>query len=234
MTAATENFTRTSSLQRRKSASHGRPSMPAPGLEEEQIPTIQEAMRVLYGTEGVIPRNRAVIGSDLDRLRTRLGGLTITDACWLFGIQKLRWHTLVKSDEPLTDVTLAILCRTLDTYPELCPIKPSLKASWVFKWLKDVDPQLDQRQFSLLLGREKSAAHRWLKLGSAVSPKVDRMFHILTMMILSGVNPGRSIEPLVMMEAQSRGLDISKEGMWSTPDARVRPKRRKPGERNEA
>lgn len=218
-------------LQRRKSASHGRPSMPAPGMDDESVPTIAESMRAMYDTEPVLSRDKPVTGRDLDRLRLRLGGITVTDACWLFGLQRGRWYALTKQDTPLDDTSLAVLMRVFDAYPQLCPVKPAPKPSYVFHWLREVHPNLDQRQFSLLLGREKSAAHRWLKQGMAVSPKVERLFNILQTMILAGMQPMNSLEPLVVLEATSRGLDLTRDGMWSTPQNRIKPKRRKPGER---
>lgn len=222
-----------SSLQRKRHANHGRPSKPAPGLEVgASVPTVEEALRERYGSEPMIPRTRPVVGRDLNDLRTRLGGITVTDACWLFGLQRNRWYQLTKSDKPLDDVSLALFARILDVYPELCPIKPVPRAEWVFHWLKEINPNLDQRSFSLLLGREKSAAHRWLKLGAAVSPKIERLFTTMQSLLLSRMNPHLAIEPLVQVEATARGLDVT-EGVWSKEGARVKPKRRKAGERGE-
>lgn len=229
--AAAELAPKMGILQRRKSASHGRPSLPAPGLENESIPTIAESMRSMYETEPVLSRDKPVTGRDLDRLRLRLGGITVTDACWLFGLQRGRWYALIKQDKPLDDTSLAVLMRVLDAYPQLCPVKPAPKPSYVYHWLREVHPNLDQRQFSLLLGREKSAAHRWLKQGVAVSPKVERLFNVLQTMILAGMQPLNSLEPLVVLEATARGIDLTSEGMWSKPGARIKPKTRQPGQR---
>lgn len=221
-----------SSLRRRKSATHGRPSKPAAGIEHGEVPSVEEAMRMLQGGEPAIPATRPVTGRDLNLLRTRLGGITVTDACWLFGLQRTRWYALTKSDKPLEDVSLAMVARIYDNYPEFCPVKPAPRAQWVFEWLKQLDPMLDQRSFSLLLGREKSAAHRWLKMGAAVSPKVERLFAAMHSMMLSRVNAAQVFEKIVKHEADARGLDIT-EGAWSTEDNRIKPKRRKAGERIE-
>lgn len=219
-----------SSLQRRKSPGRGRPSEPAPGMAQVAVPSIEAAMRRLYGSEPVIPSTRPVVGLDLDLLRTRLGGITVTDACWLFGLQRNRWYELVRSKEPLEDVTLAMMIRVYDMFPEMCPIKPVPKAEWVYHWLKEINPTLDQRTFSLLLGREKSAAHRWLKLGQSVSPKIERLFTTMQAMMIAQINPLKAMEPLVQIEASARGLDVN-EGVWSTKDNRIKPQLAARGER---
>jgi hypothetical protein len=223
-----------SSLRRNGGAVLGRPPLPAAGMSDIDVPSITDAMRALYGSEGVLSPSKPVTGRDLNLLRTRLGGLTVTDACWLFGMQRNRWYKVVKSAEPLDDISLVLVARTLDAFPELCPIKPAARPDWMFQWLKQVNPNLDQRTFALLLGREKSAGHRWLKLGSSVSPKIARLFSLMQTMLMTGMNPTQIMEPLVMAESSARGLDVARDGMWTTPDARVRPKRRKGGERAES
>jgi hypothetical protein len=219
---------------RRTGGQRGRPSLPAAGLNAAEVPSITDSMRALYGTDGVISPTKPVTGRDLDMLRTRLGGLTVTDACWLFGLQRNRWYKLVNDPMPLEDVSLALVVRMLDQYPELCPIKPAPRPDWMFHWLKEVNPTLDQRTFALLFGREKSAAHRWLKLSSSVSPKIARLFSLAQTMLVTGMDPTEVMGPLAVAEGSARGLDIMRDGIWTSDDTRVRPKRRAPGERTKA
>lgn len=220
------------SILQKGSSISGRPSKPAPGLENAQVPTLDESVRMLYGTRGIIPSNRPVLGTDLNEMLTRLGGISVADACWLFGLQRNRWYEIAKSPEPLDDVSLALLVRLLDSYPEFSPIRPTPKAAWIYEWLRDIDPNMDQRRFSLMLGREKSASHRWLKLGGEVSPKIERLFAIMQAMLTGKVDPITSIEPLVAQEAHARGVDVVRTGMWTTPTTRIKAKKRAPGERS--
>ncbi|WP_041930342.1 hypothetical protein [Methylibium petroleiphilum] len=179
----------------------------------------------------MIPKNRPVLGKDLDAVRTQYG-LLVSDACWLFGLSITRWMQIVKraGDEPVSDPTLALLVRFLADHPELSVIPKFPTVPEMYEMVNGVTPT-DQKRFSVLLGSEASATYRWLRVpGSRQSPAVNRLMHYLKVAMLSQRpnERGQLLEDwkeTVDKEAKARGVvDVFKTGGWN-PNKKAKAKK---------
>lgn len=170
----------------------------------------------------MIPKNRPVLGKDLDAVRTQYG-LLVSDACWLFGLSITRWMQVAKdgADTPVSDPTLALLVRFLADHPELSVIPKFPTVPEMYEMINEVMPT-DQKRFSVLFGSEASATYRWLRIpGSRQSPAVNRLMHYLKVALLTE-QPNQRLKLLedwrgtVEDEARARGVpDVFKTGGWN-------------------
>lgn len=158
-----------------------------------------------------IPKNRPVIGRDLDDLREKLG-LSTADACWLFGLSMNAWAAAAKADPdaPVENPSLALLVRFLDQHPEVVVI-PKMPAPQEIADLVNEVTETPQRALSVLLGNEGTAAYRWLKVGVKAPPTVQRLMFGLKQALLRRPEVAKKIELLndwratVETEAKARG-----------------------------
>lgn len=179
----------------------------------------------------MIPTNRPVLGKDVDAIAQQFGML-VADACWLFGMSITKWMHVVrqKPDVPLKDPSVALLVRFLANHPELSVIPKFPSAEEMFALVNKVQ-EVDQKRFSVLFGSEASAAYRWLKPGSRMSPSVGRLMFYMKMALLAK-SPSKRSEMLeqwretVRKEGVARGVDdIFKTGAW-TPKEKAAPRKR--------
>lgn len=170
----------------------------------------------------MIPSSRPVIGQDIDDLRLAYG-LTTADACHLFGMTMGKWsETKNASQEPLRDVSLALLVRLLDGNPGLFsppqyPTPQEMKA--LFEACEG--QPIEQYKISVLLGNDGSSAYRWLRLGSAQKPSVLRLMLYLEKALLALPEKERNEafktwKEVVNAEGSSRGIsNVLKSGSWT-------------------
>lgn len=168
---------------------------------------------------GTIPSSRPVLGKDLDGIRQTLG-ISVADACWVFGITISKWAKLTKNPTCIIDdPALALLIRMIDSNPLLCELPQYPDPCDIFKDLNDV-AKIDKKTFSILLGAEKSSAHRWIKKSSRPTPPTSRlMYYIAKSMSTSSQHKKESFlkswSETVKTEAIARGAeDIFKDGKW--------------------
>lgn len=178
-----------------------------------------------------IPKNRPVLGKDLDAVRQQFG-LTSSDALFLFGLSITRWMHVVRRDAelPVIDTSLALLARFIDDHPDIRMMPEFPSASEVFEAVR-ASSDVHQKHFSIMLGAEASAAYRWLKTSSRQSPSVTRLlWHLHTALEMT---PSRKRDllvqswiKLVSSEGKARGIDdIFTEGRWPVIDSKLRVKK---------
>lgn len=186
----------------------------------------------------VIPKNRPVLGKDLDTL-SQLYGLSTTDALYLFGVSITKWMHAVRRDAelPLADTSLALFARFLDDHPEIYFMPQFPSPPEVYERIKSYqndDEQLPPRHFSLIMGAESTASNRWLNGTSGHSPSVSRLLWSLDEALKrnageSNFAPGvggragkaankeliKEFIETAQLEAQLRGVnDLFAEGRW--------------------
>lgn len=168
---------------------------------------------------GTIPLSRPVSGKDLDNIRQTLG-ISVSDACWVFGITISKWAKLTKNPTCIIDdPALALLIRMIDSNPVLCELPTYPEPCDVFKNLNDIT-RIDKKTFSILLGAEKSSAHRWIKQASRPTPPTSRLMHYIAKTVSAKhhqekVNFIKFWCEIVHAEALARGAeDVFKEGKW--------------------
>lgn len=171
----------------------------------------------------MIPSDRAVTGHDLDDVRLSYG-LSVDFARHLFCMSEAKWSEVVRKngDEPIRDVTLALIVRLLDynrwlfeppRYPEPEEMRELFE--------KSCGARVSQKQLSVLLGADGSSAHRWLKDGSRQSPSVQVLMHFLEKAFLAvdeseRASAYRAWEDIVREEGFARtGEDVLKTGKWT-------------------
>ncbi|MCZ8256966.1 MAG: hypothetical protein O9327_15035 [Polaromonas sp.] len=168
----------------------------------------------------MIPANRPVLGKDLDALRQTLGMLT-NEAIFVFGMSITKWTELVnkKSDEPLTDPSLALLVRILDMNPDL-PVLPKYPSPTEMYELLNGIKEIEPKPFALLFGSEASATYRWRRPGARVSPAVARLMYYLRLALMAAPASKRpqilqKWSEVVQKEGAARGVaDVFRACAW--------------------
>ena len=175
----------------------------------------------------MIPTNRPVIGQDLDDVRQAYG-LSVADACWLFGLSITKWSQMVRGseenpdapNEPIKDPTLALLIRFLDTFNDVEAV-PSLPTAEEMFELLNSSKSTPKKEMSILLGSEETATYRWTELGTRQPPAVGRLMYFLRLKLL-GCSTTQRIdfmskwESIVRIEGTARGVDdVFKAGSWN-------------------
>lgn len=164
-----------------------------------------------------------VRGQDLDSLREQIG-LTIMDACWLFGLSISKWTEVAKGEKakkPLANTTLALLVRLLQDHPELCPLRAPPSAKDVFTELSQIE-SVDNKKLGVYFGREASAGYRWLTAGSRIGAILTRLFTVMVTGLERRSRPEEKHQflqewrAMVMQEAQCRGVpEVFDTGRWT-------------------
>lgn len=188
----------------------------------------------------MITENEPIKGVNIDEIRIKLG-LSISDACWVFGIARPDWTTLIASHDPVSPA-LAELIRFYNAYPEYCPAKSPIDIGDLYERLSDASEgdvkrpdaktvgtrqgrrrssSLDLKAFSVMLGKEGSAAYRWVKMGANAAVPVVRMMEAMDAMLKKGENPVNLFIQLANTEAKARDV----EDVWATGSWTGQPKR---------
>jgi len=175
-----------------------------------------------------IPKGRPVLGKDLDAVRQQFG-LTTGAALYLFGLSITRWMHVVRRDAelPLIDTSLALLVRFIDENPDIQMLPEFPSAADVFAEIT-ASSDVHQKQFSIMLGAEASAAYRWLKTQSRQTPSVTRLlWHINTLLQSTPKRQRRKVIAnwlkLVDAEGKARGVEnILATGRWPVIDSKQR------------
>lgn len=172
----------------------------------------------------MIPTNRPVLGRDLDELK-QLFGLSSPDTCYLLGISISKWSELIGkgADKPIEDPTLALLARILDLHPGLISLPQYPDVQDMFELFKKVNPSIDQKRFSILMGGEASSGHRWLKSRPRMTATMPRLMLYLQRMIESSPDGGwkelKTWSEIVRLEGNARGVeDVFKAGRWTVSE----------------
>lgn len=176
----------------------------------------------------MIPKNRAVIGRDLDDIKRQFG-LSTANACFLFGLSITKWTEVVNkaADKPVSDPTLALLVRLLDEHPWLNIIPKMPECQEMYDLIKESVANLDQKRFSILMGSEATAAYRWLKVGAKQPSVMARLMLFLKMAIMRQPPESRSElmsnwAATVETEGAARGVpNIFKVGRWTPPQQKA-------------
>lgn len=183
----------------------------------------------------MITDKEPIIGHNIDELRVKLG-LSIGDACWVFGIARNDWTSVIANSEPV-DAALAELVRFYNAHPEFCPAKPPVDIGDLFDRMTEASEgalkrpvqaakgrgrrkanSLDMKAFAIMLGKEASAAYRWVKMGSNAAIPVVRMMEAMDAMLKQGKNPVSLFMKIADTEAKARGVpDVWTTGKWSVP-----------------
>lgn len=182
-----------------------------------------------------IPKNRPVLGKDLDNVRQALG-LTSSDALFLFGLSITRWMHVVRRDAelPVIDTSLAILARFIDDNPEIRMMPEFASADEVFANVSRCSKttEIHQKHFSIMMGAEASAAYRWLKTSSRQSPSVIRLFWHINTALERQTNAKQRDQvirdwiKMVKVEGKARNVDdIFEVGRWPVIDSKQRVKK---------
>jgi hypothetical protein len=134
-------------------------------------------------------------------------GLRIEDMTWQFGVTDKAWATgtnpppaVTREDgspirdsngnlrksrpdmrgAPWGDATTSILARFLERYPQCSLVPPKQDVQTVLDLIEDVcGEDVRKRVFSLAMGREASAAHRWLTGTNETSTTIDHALRVL-------------------------------------------------------
>lgn len=175
----------------------------------------------------MIDLTRPVRGQDVEDLREKLG-LSMSDMIWMLGITPNRWSDITRDDAKLkpleqTMAPIAIFTRLLDAHPEYCIVPKMPSARDIFDRLTAIDPELNMKEVSLLLGRESSSCFQWLQCGRKFSPQVARLGNMIMKMMDDDKSGGRSalakLAHHVKIESSARGVtDLSKNGSWGIKD----------------
>lgn len=185
----------------------------------------------------MIDPSRPVRGQDIDDLREMLG-LTTGDMVWLLGITTNRWSDITSDEarlKPLdgNNAPIAIYARLLDKYPELCIVPKMPSPEEIFDTISKVDPSLNMKDMSLLLGREASSCFHWLKCGRRASPQVSRLGYMIEQLIKrdtkgEGKNALFDVKSIVQTESSARGIkNLLSAGSWNIKDGTSTRGRRK-------
>lgn len=174
---------------------------------------------------------RPVRGEDLDALRDALG-LSTSDACWLYGLSMPAWTKIAKRDDPkeelhgarkpLANVTLALLVRVLQKYPEMCPVMPAPSAEEVFNTIAQSQPEIDRKRMAIMFGCEASSGYRWLTTNSDLGPVLVRLYKMFMRYheetkdsLRKGEKLIKDWEKMVEAEAEARGVtNVFSRGRW--------------------
>ena len=103
-------------------------------------------------------------GADLEHWRLE-NGLTKSEAADAFGLQKAKWEHLVnaaRSQDVLSDSTVAMLLRLYRLHPEAAPLTAPPNVSEFYRFLGLEDSRYDRETFALLIGRSHASVHRLL------------------------------------------------------------------------
>jgi len=115
-------------------------------------------------------------------------GIVLTQACDLFGISRSKWDAMGASNKPVDDVTLAILYRAYASHPDLIENKIDIKK--FYTELTAARP-INSLAFSVIMGRGKAAASRWMNrtgsAGATVNNLVSHAFKIREKLILNKI-----------------------------------------------
>jgi hypothetical protein len=177
----------------------------------------------------MIPKNRPIIGHDLEDIRLA-HGISTADACWLFGMSPTKWTHVARqgANNPVVPA-LAILVRVLDENPSLRLIPKMPDANEIMAMVGDVT-HIDKRRLSVMMGNEASGGYRWITLGARQPPLIQRIFYCLRqLLMMSPVGSRADVVNdwfrMVEMEAMARGVsDVFRSGSW-TPDSATSPKK---------
>lgn len=177
-------------------------------------------------TTTMIPSTRPVRGEDLAALRDQLG-VSVGEACWLYGLSMAKWMLLAKerAKEPLRRPSLALLVRALNWRPDLNLLPPQPSAHDIYARLRQADPSIDKKRFSVFFGSEASSGYRWITLNSEISPALARLFLVFQRLYDKAMADGleHAVEfvsewrQMVELEATQRGIaGIFNHGRWKS------------------
>tara|TARA_R110001583_G_scaffold18497_11_gene73508 strand:+ start:1298 stop:1822 length:525 start_codon:yes stop_codon:yes gene_type:complete len=158
-----------------------------------------------------LPEDRPVIGMDLELMRTAMG-FKVDEAKWVFGLNQVQWrrYTVDELMVPISNPTVALLLRLFSRRPDLIPFPPAADPEKLMEMAS-----LNRRRLSLMLGKDASAANKWLNQGVELSGNVRRLAKLLENAIVE--DPAWADEWIgeVDREAQRRGIpDLWHAGGW--------------------
>lgn len=173
----------------------------------------------------IIPTTRRVIGEDLGKLRQQLG-LSVADACALFGMWANKWSATTRSaggQRPVASATLALLARALAQWPEASPLPTLPTPAEIYTLLRP--HSVSMKQMAILFGYEASTGHRWLTEAPPVNAVTRRLFEVFRRLHQQAEQSAPATAALiveqwqrmVVAEATERGLDadILTNGCWT-------------------
>lgn len=170
----------------------------------------------------MIGKNEPVCGRHMEALRQTLG-ITVEDANWLFGISMSHWSRVVKQnpDEPIRDITIAIITRYLDKYYDRNFLPVFLEPAQLLPELEKIDPHITRKRFSIMVGKEASSGYRWIVNRGGASPAIRRAGYLI-MNLLKEKGSIAEWEEMVEEEAAARGkVNIWTEGRWTEKRSRT-------------
>lgn len=162
---------------------------------------------------------RPVLMSDLEKFR-QLCGLTVVDLTWLLGIAFGHWGR-IQRDMRLRPGCLAepihgLLIRWLLDHPGETPSLYGPDAGSFLRRLQSAANNVTACWFSLVLGWDSSAGHRWLRHHHPIGPSGRR-----ALALLDADDPRIMVDnwrrwcDAALLEARLRGIDLPASKGWS-------------------
>ncbi len=156
---------------------------------------------------------------DLEVFRQHLG-LSVVDYCWCLGIAEREWGTLQRDSRltpecPVKPV-VALLIRWLIDHPRVTPSLYATPADLFLPRLRAAVGPITGRWFSLVLGWDSSAHHRWRTLRSPINPSGRRALALLDSTEDRRLTANWSQwSSLAVLEASLRGIDLPNSRGWN-------------------
>ena len=170
-----------------------------------------------------------IAGSTLKSLKNKLHVKT-SFMLWLFGWSSPQWSLNLKKGAGELPAQHSILIRLLRKRPDLCPIPDIPTGSEVFGLLREIDPELREREFPVLLGLEPGSKDRMLDDSATRTPIINHLLLIIKDEITTLKTQKEKqaflnlLKSVVIDEAESRNMDTERFwriGGWRSnmPDA---------------
>lgn len=154
-----------------------------------------------------------ITGRDIHDLMLR-NRLNARDVAELLGIAHYRLAGVIEGEGVLDNVTLSMLVRIYNAYPQL--IERPFDINELLEQVStlyppDQDAKTHLRNLSILFGRDRSTAYRWLKEGCPSVGSVGILGKLLRRL------PGGlyDLKQVAIDEALSRGVNPWKTGSWT-------------------
>lgn len=130
--------------------------------------------------------NKPVRGDDILAWE-RAAGLDAADVQWILGVTPQAYYSLRKRrDPPMANpakpgrpkpaLAQAMVMRILSDDPSLIPVPKCPTPIELYRLCHEIDPDFSQRHLAVLLGRDGTAAYKWLRgSGSGTAKSTMRM-----------------------------------------------------------
>lgn len=165
-----------------------------------------------------VPKGQGPVRNlDLEKFRVQYG-LTISEACEAFGLQRARWTALQKKPgDLLEDIAVVMDLLGYQKTPASIPVKRVTDVRAFMQELGlDPDSPKDKARLAVLCGREKAMSYRVIDGQGGLSTPVERLIELVNRLPTdSGRKKRQFLEELAAEAAERQGIrDPFGRGTW--------------------